>query len=183
MEHFKISKLLNDSTISKFVLIKWVERNDLSGGHYSVIKNIRFKTPMLRSYFCDYSDAYIVVKGRINIRAVANTDINQKDALFKNNAPFISCITKINNTLIDNMEDLDIVMPRYNLLEDSHNYSMTSGNLWNYYKDGIDVVDDNASNSKLFEYMTKAIGKTAARRPRPAQPSQNPDTVQPPQPQ
>ena len=76
MEHYKISKLLNDSTISKFVTKKWVEMNDLSSGQYSVNKNIRFKTSMLRSDLCDYSDAYIVVKGIVNVKATANTDID-----------------------------------------------------------------------------------------------------------
>ena len=54
---------------------------------------------------------------------------------FKNNAPFKSFISKTNSTLINNAEDLDIVMPMYNLLEYSQNYSMTSGSLWNYYRD------------------------------------------------
>ena len=76
MEHYKISKLLNDSTISKFVTKKWVEMNDLSSGQYSVNKNIRFKTSMLRSDLCDYSDAYIVVKGIVHVKATANTDID-----------------------------------------------------------------------------------------------------------
>ena len=62
MDCYKISKLLNDSTVSKFVTKKWVEINDLSSGQYSVNKNIRFKTSMSRSCLCDYSDAYIVVK-------------------------------------------------------------------------------------------------------------------------
>ena len=60
MEQHKISKLLNNSTVSKFVTRKWIEVNDLSGGQYSVNKNIRFKAPMLRSDCCDYSDAYIL---------------------------------------------------------------------------------------------------------------------------
>ena len=68
MEHYKISKLLNDSTVSKFVTKKWVEVNDLSSGHYCAGKNITFKTSRLRSNLCDYSDACIVVKGRISIR-------------------------------------------------------------------------------------------------------------------
>ena len=84
---------------------------------------------MLRSDLCDYSDAYIVAKGRINVRATTNTDIEQKDAVFKNNAMFRSCMTKTNNALIDNAEDFDIVMPMYNLLEYSQDYSMTSGSL------------------------------------------------------
>ena len=59
-----MSKLLNDSTISKFWTKTWIEINDLSSGQYSVNKNIRFKTSMLKSDLCDYSDTYIVVKLR-----------------------------------------------------------------------------------------------------------------------
>ena len=92
---------------------------------------------MLRSDLCDYSDAYIVVKGIISVRGTnANNRINKK-LTFKNNAPFRSCISKINNTFIDNAEDLDIVMPMYNLLEYSDNYSKTSGSLWSYFRDEI----------------------------------------------
>ena len=65
MEHYKISKLLNNSCVSKFVTKKWIEIKDLPSGQYFNIKNIRFKTSMLRSDLCDYSDVYIVVKGRI----------------------------------------------------------------------------------------------------------------------
>ena len=57
MEHYEISELLNNSTVSKFVTKKWLEVNYLSSGQYSINKNIRFKTSMLRSYLCDYSDA------------------------------------------------------------------------------------------------------------------------------
>ena len=76
--------------------------------------------------------------------------------------------TQINSTLIDNAEDLDIAMPMYNLIEYSQNYSMTSGSLWNYYRDEIDNVDDNASNGKSFKYKTKIIRETEARPDRPA---------------
>ena len=122
---------------------------------------MRFKTSVLRSDLCDYSDACITVKGRINVKATANTDIEKKDVAFKNNAPFRSCITNISSTLIDIAEDLDIVMSMYNLLEYGKNYSMTSGGLWNYCRDEIDDVDDNASDGKSFEYKTKIVGKTA----------------------
>ena len=67
MEHHKISKLLKDSTVLKCFTRKWVEINDLSNGQYSVNKNMRFETPMLRSDVCDHRDAYIVVKGTINL--------------------------------------------------------------------------------------------------------------------
>ena len=84
---------------------------------------------MLRSDLCDYSDAYIVVKGIINLKASENTDLGQKDVAFKNNAPIRSCITKINSTLIDDTEGLSIVTPMYNLLEYSQNYSARSEKL------------------------------------------------------
>ena len=112
---------------------EWVEVNDLSSGRYSVNKNKRF-TSMLKSDLCDHSDAYIVVKGTIDlVAAVANENQKaEKDVAFENNAPFKLCISKINSTFIDKAEDLDIVMPMYNLLECSQNHSMISGSLWNY---------------------------------------------------
>ena len=116
MEHYKISKLLNDSTVSKFVTKKWVKVTDLSRGQCFARKNIRFKTSMLSSCLCHYSDAYIVLKGKITVRTTGNADIGQKDIAIKN-APFRSCITKNNCALIDTAEDLDIVMPMYNMLE------------------------------------------------------------------
>ena len=83
---------------------------------------------MLRSDLCDFSDAYIVVEGDITVLRGNNNAFDKKLA-FKNDAPFISCISKINNTLIDNAEDLDTVMHVYNLVEYSKNYSKTTGSL------------------------------------------------------
>ena len=90
-----------------------------------------------------------------------------KNQLLKNNAPFVSCISKINNTLIDNAEDLDIVMPMYNLLEYSKNYRKTTGSFWNYYRDepnsGIGGENNNVNysikDSKSFDYKTSITGK------------------------
>ena len=109
----------------------WIEINDLSSVQYSVNKNIRFKTSILRSDLCDYSDAYIVTKGTIDLLGTAvNENVKaQKNVKFKNNAGVRSCISKIKSMLIDNAKDLDIVMPIYNLLEYSQNYSMASGSL------------------------------------------------------
>ena len=101
---------------------------------------------MLRSDLCDFSGAYIV-KWFINA-ANPNNDAYDKKIGFKNNAPFVSCFSKINNTHIDNAEDLDIVMPMYNLLEYNKNYSKTAGNFWNSIKD-----------SKSFNYKTSITGK------------------------
>ena len=89
---------------------------------------------MLRSDFCDYSDTYIVVKGKLTVTN-PNNDAYDKKLAPKNNAPFLSCISKINNALIDNEKDLDIVMHTYNLLEYGKNYRKTIGNLLNYYRD------------------------------------------------
>ena len=92
---------------------------------------------MLRSDLCDYSDAYILVKGKITVTKGRNNDDNNnaydKKLSLKNNAPFISCISKINGELIENAEYLDIVMPMYNLLEHGKNYRKTTGSLFNYY--------------------------------------------------
>ena len=69
MEHYKISKLLDNSIVAKFVTRRWIEVNDLSGGQYSVNKSIGSQTPMLTSHLGDYSDAYIVVKGTLKMLA------------------------------------------------------------------------------------------------------------------
>ena len=90
MQLYKISKLLSNPTVPKIVTKKRVELNDLSGGKYSANKNIRFKTPVLRSDLCDYSDAYIVVKGRITAAGTNNANRRNKKLTFQSNAPFTS---------------------------------------------------------------------------------------------
>ena len=141
MEYQKIANLLDNESNqpSKFRTRNWVEKNNEARGEYSPDKQIRFKTAMLRSSLCDYSDAYILVKGNITVNNTAadgaaanNTD---KKVIFKNCAPFTSCISKINNAQIDNAQYIDIVMPVYNLIEYSDNYSKTSGSLWQYCKE------------------------------------------------
>ena len=127
---------------------------------------------MLRSNLCDYNDAYIVVKGAVTIKITNNESKINKKLVFKNNASFKSCISKINNRFIENAEDLDIVVPMYNLLEYSSSKPITSGSLWNYYTDKInhDENENNASEnmicnskatiSKPFKYKAKIIGST-----------------------
>ena len=138
---------------------------------YAVNKQIKFKTSILRSSLCDYSNAYILVKGSILVNNTAGVgdDANNtgKKALFKNCAPFTDCISKINNTQVDNAKDIDIVMPMYNLIEYSDNYSKTSGSLWQYCKeipavnnDG-NIVDFNGANATdSFNFKTKITGQT-----------------------
>ena len=90
---------------------------------------------MLKSSLCNYRDVYILVKGTITITgaradaAARQADERDKGVAFKNCAPFINCISEINNTQVDNAKDIDIVMPMYNLIEYSDNYAKTSGSL------------------------------------------------------
>ena len=146
-----------DKDLPRFVTRKWIEVYDQSGGNYNANKEIRIKTPTLRSDLCDFSNAYIVVKGTITVTNPDNTKIN-KSVEFENNAPFINCISKINGVQIDNAEDLDVVMPMYNLLEYSKNYRKTTGSLWNYYRD--EPSNPLSSNSKSFKYKTSITGNT-----------------------
>ena len=159
--------------LSKFVTREYVRVISLSNT-YKENKSIRFKTPMLRSNLCDYSDAYKLVKGTITVTAPgANNNANNirekrnRPLILKNNAPFVSCITRINGELIEDADDLDIVMSIYNLLEYSKNYRKTIGSLYNYYRDELsDDVDDNnfdnikVVNSNTFKYKNKIKGNT-----------------------
>ena len=155
--------------------------NDVPQGNYDVNKEITIKRSMLRSDLCYFSDAHIVLKGDITVtektftvddieapnntvaKANASNTANdngfgEKKLIFKNNAPFINCISKTNVIKIDNAEYLDVVMPMYNLLEYSKNYIKTAGSLWNYYRDkpSSSIDDDNIIhsilNSESFDY-------------------------------
>ena len=171
MEYDKINNLLGSESenLSKFVTRKYVRVNSLSNT-YNENKSIRFKTPMLRSDLCDYADAYIFVNATITVTANAGAnnirDKRNRKLILKNNAPFVSCITKINNELIEDVEDLDIVMPMYNLLEYSKNYRKTIGSLYNYYRDELtndgndNFANRNVVNSNAFKYKNKIIGNT-----------------------
>ena len=121
---------------------------------------------MLISDLRDYSESYIVVKGDITVTNPGSIMYDKKLAL-KNNALFTSCISKINSTLIDNTEDLNIVMLMYNLSEYSKNYRKTTGSFWNYYRDepnsGLGGNNNNVNysikDSKSFDYKTSITGK------------------------
>ena len=135
MEFQKVTNFLDttsdDKDLPRFVTKKRIEVYDQSEKNYNVNKKIRIRAPMLRSDLCDFSDAYIVAKGTISVTAPDDAERN-KSVVFKKNAPFINCISKINRVQIDNAENLDVVMPMYNLLEYSKNYKETTGSLWNY---------------------------------------------------
>ena len=188
MEFQKITNFLDinsyNKDLPKFVTKKWIEVYDQSQGNYDVNKEIRIKTSMLKSDLCDFHVTYVtyilvtgsitVIKKRFtatdferpnntnnnatNTNNANNNTFGEKKLVFKNNAPFINCISKINGIKTDNAEDLDVVMPMYNLLEYSKNYKKTTGSLWNYYRDEPNSsTDDNnithsILNSESFDY-------------------------------
>ena len=174
MEYQKIANLIDDNTVnqpSKFRTRSWIEINDESRGTYIVKSQIKFKTTMLKSSLCDYSDAYILVKGTITVNntaaqgAAANN--TNKKVIFKNCAQFTNCIREINNTQIDNAKDIDIVMPMYNLMEYSDNYAKTTGSLWQYCKDiparnnnNEIIVFDVNNTTDSFKFKAKNTGQT-----------------------
>ena len=137
MEYQKIANLLENTSdnLLKFRTRNWVEINDDSSST-STNTDVKFKSTMLKSNLCDYADAYILVKVTITITgvgdgdAVKRLDERNKGVIFKNCAPFTKCISRINNADIYNAQDIDIVMPMYNLIEYSDNYSKTSRSLW-----------------------------------------------------
>ena len=159
MEYQKIANLLESTSdnLSKFRTRNWIEVNDESRGNYAN-SDIRFKTTILRSNLYNYADLYILVKGTITITGAgddaAARQANERDkgVRFKNSAPFTKCISRI-----ENAHGIDIVMPMYNLIEYSDNYSKTSGSLWQYYKND---PNDNLANSKSFKSKVKIKGKT-----------------------
>ena len=124
---------------------------------------INFKTTVLKSSLCDYSDAYILVKGTITItgigadKAARRADEREKGVAFKNSASFTNCISEINNTQVGNAKDIDIVMSMYNLIEYSDNYAKTTGSLWQYFRD---IPNDFLRNSKSIKSKIKITGKT-----------------------
>ena len=156
---------------SKFRTRNWVEINYESRGAYNVNSQIKFKTTMLKSSLCDYSDPYILVKGTISVNSTAAqgaaVNNNNKEVIFKNCAPFTNCISEINNTQIGNAKDIDIVMPMYNVIEYSDNYAKTTGSLWQYCKDipALNANDEitqftGGNTTDSFNFKVKLTGQT-----------------------
>ena len=160
MEHQKILDLLNEPNNSKFVTKKWNIANEQSNANYDVWNEIIYNIEVLKSDLCDYNDAYILVRGNITI--IRN---RVKQVAFKNFPPFTKCITKIDGTITDDAEDLNLLMPMHSLIEYSSNYSKTTGSLWFYSKDeatNFNVEIDNTNNFKSFKCNAKLLGNSEA---------------------
>ena len=148
----------SENEYSKFATKKWYLIDSETKGNCSHKNPIKFFTSSIESSLCDYSDAFVLVTGNIN---VVRADDNTKVA-FKNCTPFRKSTTEINETFIDEAEHINIAMPMYNLIEYSDNYSDTSGSLWQFKRDEIinnaDVTNDN--NAPSFKYKANLIGNT-----------------------
>ena len=135
MEYQKITKLFDNASNqpSNFRTKNWVEINHESREVSNINSQTKFKTTILKSSLCNYSDTYILAKGTITVNntgtAAAPTNRNKK-VIFQNCALFTNCISEISNTQVDNAKDINIEMPMYNLTEYSDNYLKTSGDLW-----------------------------------------------------
>ena len=151
---------------SNFRTRNWLEIIDELRGKYDS-SNIKFKTSVIRSNLCDYSDAYIHVSGTMTVTGAWDDDNEKgtyernKVVIFKTFAPLTNCLSSINNIKIDNEEYIDLVMPMYNLIEYSDNYCKTSGSLWQYYRYD---PNDNITQSEWFKYKIKITGKPPAPR-------------------
>ena len=150
---------MNDANDSKFLTRKWNIVNDNSNSNYAAGNETTYNTEILKSNRCDYNNAYISVTGAITVVAAPATQVTSKNC-----APFTKCTTKIDGATIDDAEDLDLVMPMYNLIEYSSNYSETAGSLWFYSKNettdfNADIINDN--NFRSFKCKaTQLLGNT-----------------------
>ena len=168
MENQKIINLLDkiDTDSKHFATKKWYIINDENNTHYGVNKNTgasnpdtnKYNTRVLKPNLCDYAEAYILVDG--TIRGTGGNN-NTRLAL-KNCAPFTKCNLEINDEHVDKAENLDIVMPMYNLIEYSDNYQDSSASLYQYKRDEppeANAIDDlTSNNSSSFKYKINLLG-------------------------
>ena len=169
MEAQKIVNLLKDSDndFSKFATRKWYIINDQNNGQNGEgnenDSSITFETKVIKPNLCDYSDAYILVTGDITVDGGnANTNV-----AFKNCVPFTRCVMHINGEHVGTAENLDIIMPIYNLLEYSVNYADSSGSLYQFKRDeqnmnNENIADVTTADSSSFKYKSNILGNLAA---------------------
>ena len=139
----------------------WNIVNDQSNANYDVENEIIYYTKVSKFNLCDYNDAYILVRGNI----ITTRRNNPTQVAIENSAPFISCITKIDGLTTDDAENLDLVMPMYNLIECSSNYTDMIGSLWFYSRDETTVFDTDVADTsdfKLLKHKAKLLGNTVA---------------------
>ena len=168
MENQKIINLLDkiDTDSKHFATKKWYIINDENSTNYGVNKDtgadnpdtIKYDTRVLKPNLCDYAEAYILIDGTIR----ATNAVNATRLALRNCAPFTKCNLEINDEHVDTAENLDIVMPMYNLIEYSDNYQDSSATLYHYKRDEPPeddaVADLTADNSDSLKYKIKLLG-------------------------
>ena len=168
MENQKITNLLDkiDTDSKHFATKKWYLINDENNTNYGVNKDtgadnpdtIKYDTRVLKPDLCDYSEAYILVDGTIR----PTNAVNATKLALKNFAPFTKCNLEINDEHVDTAENLDIVMPMYNLIEYSDNFQDSSATLYQYKRDEPPEDDAvaglTADNSDSFKYKIQLLG-------------------------
>ena len=173
MENQKITNLLNKDDIDSkhFAIKKWYIINDENNTNYGLNKDtgennpdtIKCDTRVLKPNLCDYAEAYILVDGTIR----ATNAVNATRLALKNCAPFTKCNSEINDEHVNTAENLDIVMPMYNLIEYSDNYQDSSATPYQYKRD--EPPDNNvnltADNSTSFKYKVNLLGNIDAANP------------------
>ena len=175
MENQKIINLLNKDDIDSkhFATKKWYIINDENNTNYGVNKDtgannpdtIKYDTRVLKPNLCDYAEAYILVDGTIRTEGA----LNATRLALKNCAPFTKCNLEINDEHVDTAENLDIVMPMYNLIEYSDNYQDSSATLYQCKRDEPPetdpIADLTADTSSSFKYKINLLGNIAAANP------------------
>ena len=122
---------------------------------------IKFETTVIKPSLCDYSDAYILATRDIKVAGIAAST----NVAFKNSAPLARCVTHINDEQVETAENLDIIMPMYNLIEYSDNYADSSGSLYQFKRDESPINGagnpNNVAldNSTSFKYKASLSGK------------------------
>ena len=181
MENQKIINLLDkiDTDSKHFATKKWYIINDENNTNYGVDKDtgannpdtIKYDTNVLKPNLCDYAEAYILVDGKI--RGIPGAPVGDPAAVpalnlirlaLKNCAPFTKCNLKINNEHVDTAENLDIVIPMYNLIEYSDNYQDSAATLYQHKRDEPpdDIANNLAvNNSSSFKYKVELLGNPA----------------------
>ena len=168
MENQKIINLFDkiDTDSKHFATKKWYIIKDENNTNYGVNKDtgadnpdsIKYDTRVLKPNLCDYAEAYILVDGTIR----ATNAVNATRLALKNCAPFTKCNLEINDEHVDTAENLDIVMPMYNLIEYSDNYQDSSATLYQYKRDkppeDDPFADLTANNSNSLKYKIKLLG-------------------------
>ena len=160
METQKIINLLNKKDVEsrEFVTRKWYVINDTNNTNYDGLNgnnpsNVKLETESLKPNLCDYSDACILVTGKITVTGGGN---NTRVA-FKNCAPFTKCSGRINDEHVEEADNLDLIMPMYNLIEHSDNYQDSSASLYQYKRDETpnnNVNTITTDNSESFKYKS-----------------------------